>query len=458
MIFISGIRLKKTGYSNALLMVICMVFPLLLSSQAVADNRCDELQIRIERLEKELMELKTLLGLRQKDHKEEEIKTESLKEARTAEMDAGKKETGQGTVKDFNIKPYGYIKLDASYDDSRTNNGNYILYVPSESGNRNDNEFNMTARQTRFGIKVSAQRLNNWTAEGKIEIDFYGDGSTTHENKAELMLRHAFIELNKGSFGLIAGQTSDLISPLNPFTLNYTVGWAAGNIGYRRPQLRFIYDAPLSNKDSLVMALAASRTSGLVNEDLDGGGQNDGDDSGFPTIQARLAMATKSCTNRERVFGISGHYGEEEVDWVTGDENMESWSLNWDFEIPLSAQLSVKGEAFVGSNLDDYFGGILKGVNITTHNGIRAKGGWTQINYVWNGQWQYNGGVGFDDPYDRDIEDGDRSQNLFIYINALYKLIPPLTIGLEYSYWDTKYKNADSGRDNRLQTSFIYTW
>ena len=72
---------------------------------------------------------------------------------------------------------------------------------------------------------------------GRVEIDFYGGGA---ENKSNPMMRHAYLNLDwpKDKFSILAGQTSDVISPLFPDTLNYTVGWWVGNIGYRRPQIR----------------------------------------------------------------------------------------------------------------------------------------------------------------------------------------------------------------------------
>jgi len=441
-----------------LYIVVCVTLFYLLSPPAFADSESDQLRMRVEKLEKELNELKLLL----QEQEEKEMKKAEVEKIEQEEMKAAKAEAVEAKVPfsgdGFRFNPYGYIKLDASYDDSRTNYGNYILYVPSESVNKNDDEFNMTARQTRLGMEIDAPQFNDWKAQGKVEIDFYGDGSTTHENKAEIMLRHAFIELRKEHYSLIAGQTSDLISPLNPNTLNYIVGWSAGNIGYRRPQVMINHNSSLGDKNRVITGLSVARTSGLTNEDLDSGGQNDGEDAGFPTVQGRIALATKSFTEKESVFGISGHYGNEEIDWQGNTQRLKSWSVNYDFDIPISNRLSFKGEAFTGINLDDYFGGILQGVNSVTRDVIKTEGGWAQFNYILNDKWQYNAGAGFDNPSDGDLETGMRSKNSFIYLNVLYKFIPPVTIGVEYSHWETDYINMGNGTDNRFQTSCIYRW
>jgi hypothetical protein len=436
----------------------CVIFCICPYSDLSAEPQTDPLQMKIEKLEKELNELKLLMRQRQ-ESREEDAKDVNIKQNVESSAEKTVKEAAKTpAVSKFQFEPYGYIKLDASYDDSRTNYGNFVLYVPGESANKNDDEFNMTARQTRFGMNIAAPNSDDWTAQGRIEIDFYGDGSSRHENKAEPMLRHAFLKMSKEGLRIIAGQTSDVISPLNPYTLNYTVGWAGGNIGYRRPQLGITYDYSLDNGNRLVTAVSIARASGLVNEDLDLDGENDGEDAGIPSVQARVALATKRFTEKESVFGVSGHYGREEMDWDTIKRELDSWSVNLDFDIPFTDQISLKGEAFVGRNLDDYFGGILQGVNVDTRKGIKATGGWAQVRYQPDQEWQVHAGFGLDNPSDKYLGPGMRAKNSFLYLNALYKIIPSSTVGLEYSHWETKYKETSRGTDNRLQASFIYGW
>jgi hypothetical protein len=438
--------------------VTCAIFCICLYSDLSAEPQTDPLQIRIEKLEEELNELKRLMRQRQESREEGAKDVNTKQNAETSAEKTVKEAAKTRAVSKFQFEPYGYIKLDASYDDSRTNYGNFVLYVPGESGKKNDDEFNVTARQTRLGMNIMAPNSDDWTARGKIEVDFYGDGSSRHESKAEPMLRHAFFEMSKEGLSIIAGQTSDVISPLNPYTLNYTVGWAGGNIGYRRPQLRMTYEYELDNRNRFLTAVSITRTSGLVNEDLDLDGQNDGEDSGIPSIQARLALATKQFTEKESVFGVSGHYGREEMDWDTIERELESWSINLDFDIPFTDRISLKGEAFVGCNLDDYFGGILQGVNVDAREGIKATGGWAQVRYQPDQEWQVHAGFGLDNPSDKYLDPGMRAKNSFLYFNALYKIIPSSIVGLEYSRWETEYKETSRGTDNRVQASFIYGW
>jgi hypothetical protein len=442
MVINSGIGIKKTIWRYLSYIAVCVA---LTSSppRPISAAEMDDLEMKIEKLEKELNDLKLSL--------------QRQKEMEDAKEEANKPKTESAVVSGFKFKPYGYIKLDAAYDDSRTNYGNYILYVPSESTNKNDDEFSMTARQTRFGIDISAP-ADDWTGQGKVEIDFYGDGPAVHENKGEVLLRQAYLSFNKGKWSVLAGHTFDMFSPLNPSNLNYTVGWSAGNIGYRRPQIQITYNDEINKQNRLITGLSIARSSGLINEDLDADSQNDGEESGTPTVEARIALATKSFTEKESVFGLSGHYGKEEVNWAGLRQGLKSWSINFDYDIPLTDKLSIKGEIFKGVNLDDYFGGSLQGVNTATRDVISAIGEWAQVSYKLSEKWQYNAGFGIDNPSDEDLGPGMRSKNGFIYVNSQYKIIPPLTIGFEYSHWKTEYMDMSDGTDNRFQTSFIYSW
>jgi FlaG/FlaF family flagellin (archaellin) len=83
---------------------------------------------------------------------------------------------------------YGYIKLDASYDSAMTNDGDFAYIVLPYVGGQEDDEFNMTAKQTRLGVKFDGGGSDAVAVSGVIELDFYGSSS---ENKPNPMLRKA---------------------------------------------------------------------------------------------------------------------------------------------------------------------------------------------------------------------------------------------------------------------------
>ena len=159
----------------------------------------------------------------------------------------------------LDIQFYGYIKADAAYDSSRVTTGNYIVYVDNEASNNNDNEFNLTANETRLGFNFTGPKNDTMVTSGKVEFDFFGNYA--EENKAKIQMRHAYMQFAwpKSGWSLLAGQTWDVISPLNPSTLNYTVLWDAGNIGYRRPQIRLTKETALAGATTLTLQGALAR-------------------------------------------------------------------------------------------------------------------------------------------------------------------------------------------------------
>ena len=356
----------------------------------------------------------------------------------------------------LDIQFYGYLKLDAAWDSSGVNPGDYVLYT--ERGRQGDDEFNITARQTRLGLKIQGPATGDMKASGVVEADFYGSAGA--ENKANVLLRHAYMVFDwpDNQFSLLAGQASDVISPLYPNTLNYTVLWDAGNIGYRHPQVRLTQQFRVGNDVTLELAGAISRTIGdaeLLNPAF-----TPGANAGFPTLQGRAGLTFPGPGFKPTTVGVSGHWGREQY---SSDEKFDSWSLNLDVLQPICPVVTVKGEAYVGENLDDYFGGIGQGVRTRTVSGttlferaIGDRGGWVAVALGPWDAWSFNVGAGLDEVESDDVDTLGRTSNRSLFANAIYALNKSADIGVELSQWRTDFKNADDVDDVRIQTSFIY--
>jgi hypothetical protein len=349
----------------------------------------------------------------------------------------------------LDIQFYGYIKLDAAWDSAQVTTGDYVLYA--NQGGEDDPEFNLTAKQTRLGLKIKGPDVGNIKTSGLVEGDFYG--SVGAENKPNLLVRHAYMLLDwpDDKFSILAGQTSDVISPLFPNTLNYTVLWNAGNIGYRHPQIRATQQFNVREDVKLELAGAISRTIGDSESTTEAGA-----DAGFPTLQGRAGLTFPCLGNKPTTAGLSGHWGQEEY---AGENDVDSWSINLDVLQPVNDWLALKGEAFVGENLDDYYGGIGQGVRNPTTTADRAvgsKGGWAQATLTPCKNWSFNVGVGLEDVDSSDVNTGGRTFNRSLYGNAIYAINTHADVGVELSEWRTDYKNRDDTDDVRIQTSFLY--
>ncbi len=362
----------------------------------------------------------------------------------------------------LDIQFYGFLKLDAAYDSSRTDTGNFARWVNSEYPNNKDEQFNMTANETRLGFNITGPKSNGMVTSGKVEIDFYGTGAA--ENKAGIMMRHAFITLNwpDDKFSIIAGQTSDVISPLVPSTLNYSVCWWVGNLGYRRPQIRLTKEFNLDNNIDLKLEGAISRTIGRYDPDSDITWDTDsGADAGFPTLQGRIGVTMPICSERLTTIGLSGHKGTEEYDILPSGTNtkFESWSVNMDVTQPVCEKLSVKGELFTGKNLDSYLGGIGQGVTLSGANmydEVRSSGGWIAASI---GPWSdvaYNVGLSMEEVDRGTVNTGGKLLNRTIFGNMVYSLNKQTDVGLELSHWRTEYKGSGDADSVRLQAALKY--
>ena len=426
-----------------------------------------ELRQRVELLEKELAELKKIVMQQAETPKPEsktEPKTDITPKLNETDLEKIAAMVYSGNIKkkpvwsNLDIQLYGYLKLDAAYDSSRTTTGNYVKWVDSENTNKNDNEFNMTANETRLGMMITGPEDDGAKTSGRVEIDFYGGGP---ENKSRIMMRHVYLKIDwpDERFSIIAGQTSDVISPLNPYTLNYSVAWWAGNIGYRRPQIRLTKSFALNSDVDIKLEGALARTIGIDNTLTPS--SESGEDAGLPGVQGRVSATFPLLRYKPTTFGVSGHWAKEEYDTSLSGANkdFDSWSLNLDLTQPVNEWLTVKGELFTGENLGAYLGGIGQGVNTNTYKEIGSRGGWVAASLGPWSKWRYNLGVSIDDVDNDDLAgiSGDkRNYNRSIFGNVVYSVNKNTEIGFELSQWHTEYNSQSNGDSLRAQTSFIY--
>lgn len=373
------------------------------------------------------------------------------------------------TKGDFSIVPYGILWGTAAYETQRSNAGDYVFWVYPKNI-EGENAFHCDGRSTRLGVDLIGPRIPMFdcaVSGGKVEIDFQRTFDT--ENRAGLLLRHAYAEVKNEEFRLLVGQTWDVISPLYPGMLMYSIGWGGGDIGYRRAQLRG--ERFLALSDTSLLTLQACAASDII---TDSATNLAADHSGWPVLQARTAMTLgqrgPGCLPIE--FGFSGHIGEQIFDfraptWANPVDDLprRTWSLNFDMKIPLTERFGVQGEFFTGENLGAYYGGINQGVDIGTpavpgtRRAIRSTGGWIDVWYHWTPRLHTHFGYGIDDPVNADVTGipnsavQGRIYNDFIFTNVSFDITKKWMAGVEVSYWKTLWKLNEPGKD--LNTAFV---
>lgn len=354
----------------------------------------------------------------------------------------------------FRMVPYGSLWTNALYASQRTTPGPFTLWVLSRDM-QGESVFEMDARRSRVGVNVNGPGIStgssSFETDGRIEIDFFGDFLT--ENTTGTRLRHAYWEIRNDQWRCLIGQTWDLISPLRPRTLNFSVGWAGGNLGFRRTQLRLERTFHLANNQSLILQTS-------VNQDIVPDFQTNAairrESTGLPVLMERVAFAFPVPHGDQAAeIGFSGHFGETGFDFLEpgppplnlppeDDARFKSWSVNIDAEIPLKRNLTFRGEFFHGANLSPYLGGIGQGVCPCLRTPIHSTGGWAELTKVWSTYTETRIGLGFDDPANGDMVAG-RGLNQFAFANQLLHITGAISTGVEFSWWHTSYYESRVG-------------
>jgi hypothetical protein len=333
---------------------------------------------------------------------------------------------------------YGFARLDVLADDARMSDIAQPRYVmpgtPSSGG-----ELTMTPRLSRVGLAIEPWRLaNHISGEGRLEVDFAGGGGTT---AIRLRQAHAAIDFER-KVELLAGQTSDLISPLFPSAQNDTQLLFAGNTGDRRPQIQLA----ITPIDRIRAAVGVATTGSLSHADVDDDGRLDGMASMRPMLQWLIEYRQRLRGDILRL-GIWGHAARSEL---ADGASYGGSSAGVHLYLPVTRKLLALGEAYTGNNLADIGGGIDQGVNPMTRHTIRGAGGWLELAALPSSHHMLAIGTSIDAARAADLVDGDRERNQTFYGVLRYKPLDALQLGVEYLHWRTRYRAAADGVANRI--------
>ncbi|NKB72453.1 MAG: hypothetical protein GKR89_35705 [Candidatus Latescibacteria bacterium] len=341
----------------------------------------------------------------------------------------------QEQVGDAEVVWYGYFKFDMAHDSAVSSNGNYILYVRPQG--KTTSTLNITARQTRLGARIQRGQMR-----GKVEVDFYG---VSPENKNALLLRQAYVAVPLGPLWLEAGQSIDIIGPLVPSTLNYSVVRGAGNVGYRHPQVKLYYRGGTF--------FAGGSLSRNISGDLDGDTIVDGSASGVPAVQGRVACTVRS-GDAELTVGGWSHYGR--CNCPSQSQSYSNWSIGGDGRFAWRG-LALLGEWYSGANMGQYGGAIY---NSDQLGGLHSTGAWVNMQYRLAWPLRLSVGAGVDRVRTAGLQglEQARRRNAVLFANGRYRILPGVWAGFEVSQWRTRYANPSPGtqavsEDWRLQWS-----
>ena len=417
-------------------------------SDSVDRDRDEEIQLLLEANEQMREQLR-----------EQEKRLQAL-EARQTTQTASKDsepmiERGEGlqaVVSGVPIRLTGFLKGDMLWNDSRVDSTSAPrLAAPGTPGD-DDDQFTATVQHSRVAAIIGPIPVSNSTLGGTVELDYFNlsDSGNDNFNNNQLRVRHLFMNIAHGDWTILAGQTSDLFSPLNPTSLNTNGNyWFGGNGGFRRPQLQvtrrieWAEDSPLTLKGSVNANVG--RTT-LVGGDT----FNSGRKAGWPVFEAAIEQGLGGFGAGPIRMGVAGSYGQEDLEGVKN--HIDQWVIGGYLRMPILEWLMLTAEIQHGENTDAF----LMGGGINAAGGsIESTGGWLQATLTPLERWEFNLLFGFDDPKDGDINDEAMEQNLVAGASARFKIFEPLTVGFEYTYFDTDYKELTNGNAHMLWTSLI---
>jgi hypothetical protein len=357
---------------------------------------------------------------------------------------------------EMQVTPYGFVLLNAGYNNHQATD----IPVKAALADTGDAVSTMllTARQTRFGLKLGMDTDEGWGIKGAVELDFWGQkgsGANGASMQSAPRLRLAFFSLKKENLQLLFGQDWTCFAPLSPNSMAHVsipAFSSSGNLWNRLPQIRMDYTVPMESDNSLLIQVAAVRP---IAADAVDAGQGEllgaGEFSGIPFGQARVAFAhAKKFTG-----GVSVHFGQENwdkkypADGYADDEKTTTFGAAGDLKIT-TAVVGFAAEGFVGSNLPMMFsnaGNFAKMEDSKkTREGYDVMGGWGEVSVKpADSKVSFNGGAGIEILDEDQVKDnatagGTLWKNMTVFGAVFYDPMPKVTFALELGYITTTYK------------------
>ena len=316
--------------------------------------------------------------------------------------------------KDVRIGVFGSLSLELIASNRRLISPSSYLYLSPYFGAPQET-FELSGRATNIGFNVIGPRIGDLQSGGLVLL--YAFGQEYFANYYGITIFQGFGELRNEDWRFSFGLMQDLVNPLMPTTLNWSLGGAAGNLGFIRGQARAERYLEIDDVTQVTLQTAISQA---VNTEYAVPTVADrlsfGEPDGLPNFEGRIALslgeirftATSPEPQRPIEMGVSGMCGRLRT--ITSDflnpttrVTADSAMVGTDLRVQVAERLGLKGEFFYGQALGSYLGGVAQSVNTDTFQSIRTIGGFGEIYYYWTDTLHSHFGYGIDDPFDVDV-------------------------------------------------------
>jgi len=372
------------------------------------------------------------------------------------------------------ISLYGRLELNAAREDGITK-GLWSADAPKNANKDAQGRTTLSVARTRLGLNLEGPSKEDEPAlKGKFEADFAGAGGKDTEfnnfnGSSGFRIRQSWGSVNFKDIGLtlLFGQTDDVITPLDPPSVNPSSLNGAGNLGNRRPQIRV---TEVVGPVELAVALTHDR---LIDSDVEKAVP-----PSSPALQGRLGVklpATWAGEKANLAAGVGGLYGKNEAanvdDKDRAPRSPKTYSINADLSAPLIDILTLTGEFFMGQNLSRYGDGSLgQKLLAPARTGVKSVGWWGALAAKLPASFSVATGAGAESLDKDDRLAGKIESNMFIFGNVAYNFTSAAKLTFEYLNLGTNYADAitqdangndmkvksDAGHLNRFELNFRY--
>ena len=315
-----------------------------------------------------------------------------------------------------------------------------ITLISSDFGN-NTQTAEVHAKSSYLGAAVIGPQVGCFQTGGLALAYFYGE--IVEEDVPGLFMARMYGEMKNDYWRFSVGLDGDVVVPLAPTVVNWSIGNGAGNMGYQRAQFRVErYIHPHADSQwTLQFALTDPTVTSYANFDLTEGLQ---EDNGWPNLEGRVAWGygprCQLAGETKRAFeaGLSGVVGQLRRTTLGPPAIADVWAYGLDAQVRLTDSVGLKGEFFDGQTIGSYNAAIVQNFNANLQ-GIRSTGGWGEIYAYWAPCLHSHFGYSIDNPRDSDLTAALASRNEFVFGNIFWDLTSTIELGFEVSHWRTEY-------------------
>lgn len=294
---------------------------------------------------------------------------------------------------DFTFALHGFVSVSGAYQTGTfgLSEGQQSLYAGAEP-TTDKNSLTFDVRQSRFNFSVKGpQVMFGATPTAVLEIDFFqGFGGGAFGDVSLLnRMRTAYTQLDWGKHKIQLGQQNDLVFAMAPTSLShiaFPLGYATGNIGWRRPGIFGFHNFAVS--DDLKLDIAWELGRGNWNDAASGigagnvnqpGGIGQAEASGTPALEGRATISNKMFS----AF-VAGHYGSVDLDGVGTagpDTSLTTTAIVLGGKVSYMG-LTAMATGFTGKNTGPLLGQLIQfNTGPAGDYDVSTTGYWAQVGY-----------------------------------------------------------------------------